>query len=259
MAKTSNWSVCEIACCVGSVVIGVIVFLATRGAFGGFAALLFAAALGVILYVVLSRLVCGDAAVATPVASEWPTPKEVPAVPKPAAEPEAASEPVEPAAPAAAREAAPEPAEPAAPDAPAKADRPAVTSGTLLPGEEDLSARKGVWRYQGTAPAATAAPAAATEGGVRPEGLAEARGGKPDDLKQIKGVGPKLEQLLHEMGYFHFDQIAAWGPEEIAWIDENLQGFRGRVSRDDWVAQAKILAEGGETEFSRRVEDGDVY
>ena len=37
------------------------------------------------------------------------------------------------------------------------------------------------------------------------------------------------------------------------------KGFKGRVSRDDWVEQAKILAAGGETEFSKRVEDGDVY
>ena len=42
-------------------------------------------------------------------------------------------------------------------------------------------------------------------------------------------------------------------------MDENLKGFRGRVSRDDWIGQARILAAGGETEFSKRVEDGEVY
>ena len=61
-------------------------------------------------------------------------------------------------------------------------------------------------------------------------------------------MGPKLEELLHSLGIYHFDQIAAWGPEEIAWIDSNLEGFNGRVVRDDWVGQAKILAAGGETE-----------
>jgi predicted flap endonuclease-1-like 5' DNA nuclease len=45
----------------------------------------------------------------------------------------------------------------------------------------------------------------------------------------------------------------------VAWVDANLQGFKGRVTRDNWIAQAKILASGGETEFSKRVEDGDVY
>jgi NADH-quinone oxidoreductase subunit E len=86
-----------------------------------------------------------------------------------------------------------------------------------------------------------------------------AREGGPDDLKKIKGVGPKLEQLLHTLGIYHFDQIAAWGPAEVAWMDDNLQGFRGRVTRDDWVAQAGLLAAGGETDFSRKVDEGDVY
>ena len=47
--------------------------------------------------------------------------------------------------------------------------------------------------------------------------------------------------------------------DEVAWVDANLQGFKGRVSRDRWVEQARTLASGGETEFSKRVEDGDVY
>ncbi len=78
--------------------------------------------------------------------------------------------------------------------------------------------------------------------GKRPEGLAAPRDGQADDLKRIKGIGPKLEQLCHHLGYFHFDQIAAWTPAEIAWVDQNLDGFRGRVTRDDWVAQARALA-----------------
>lgn len=95
--------------------------------------------------------------------------------------------------------------------------------------------------------------------GTRPEGLDAPRGGEADDLKQIKGVGPKLEKLCNSLGFWHFDQIASWTPEEVAWVDANLQGFKGRVSRDNWIEQARILASGGETEFSKRVEDGDVY
>jgi predicted flap endonuclease-1-like 5' DNA nuclease len=45
----------------------------------------------------------------------------------------------------------------------------------------------------------------------------------------------------------------------VAWVDANLEGFKGRVSRDHWVKQTKTLAAGRETEFSKRVEDGDVY
>lgn len=86
------------------------------------------------------------------------------------------------------------------------------------------------------------APAAPQAGGTKPAMLSSARDGKPDDLKLINGVGPKLEQTLHGMGIFHFDQIAAWGPAELAWMDDNLQGFKGRASRDGWVTQAKALA-----------------
>ena len=107
---------------------------------------------------------------------------------------------------------------------------------------------------------APAEPVVAAEGpGVRPESLEAAREGQPDDLKLIKGVGPKLESLLHELGFYHYDQIAGWGPEEVAWVDQNLKGFKGRVSRDDWVAQARLLADGGETEFSRRARDEGMY
>ncbi|MEM1164055.1 MAG: NADH:ubiquinone oxidoreductase [Pseudomonadota bacterium] len=90
--------------------------------------------------------------------------------------------------------------------------------------------------------AAPAAPAATA--GTKPATLSGARDGGPDDLKQLKGVGPKLEEMLHSMGYFHFDQIAAWTSDEVAWVDENLEGFKGRVSRDDWVGQAKELSVG---------------
>jgi NADH-quinone oxidoreductase subunit E len=86
------------------------------------------------------------------------------------------------------------------------------------------------------------APAAAPAVGRKPAALAAAREGKPDDLKIIKGIGPKLEALCHRLGFFHFDQIANWTAEEIAWVDDNLEGFKGRVTRDDWVGQAKVLA-----------------
>ncbi len=104
--------------------------------------------------------------------------------------------------------------------------------------------------------AAEPAPVAADG---KPEMLTAARDGGADDLKQIKGVGPKLEAMLNRMGVYHFDQIASWRAPEVAWVDENLEGFKGRVSRDNWVDQAKLLASGGEAEFSKRVEDGGVY
>ncbi|MGR3501081.1 50S ribosomal protein L21 [Pseudaestuariivita sp.] len=86
------------------------------------------------------------------------------------------------------------------------------------------------------------AEAPAAEEGTKPANLlTEARGGQPDDLKKISGVGPKLEGLLHENGVFHFDQIAAWGADEIAYMDDRLS-FKGRIERDNWIQQASDFA-----------------
>lgn len=104
----------------------------------------------------------------------------------------------------------------------------------------------------------SAAASVSAEGAEKPA-ILDAPQGEADDLKKIKGVGPKMEEMLNGMGFYHFWQIAAWGPKEVAWVDENLEGFKGRVSRDNWVDQAKLLAEGGDTEFSKKVDKGDVY
>ncbi|PRY95027.1 putative flap endonuclease-1-like 5' DNA nuclease [Hasllibacter halocynthiae] len=82
--------------------------------------------------------------------------------------------------------------------------------------------------------------------GRAPGAIEGARAGGADDLKMIKGVGPKLEAMLNGMGIYHFDQIAAWGSDEIAWADANIEGFKGRVSRDDWVGQSRTLAAGSD-------------
>ncbi|WP_415402574.1 endonuclease [Tateyamaria sp. SN3-11] len=189
---------------------------------------------------------------------------------------DAAAKPTAP--PAKAEEPAPQAAAAAAPAASA-ASKPEIKPSAPLAGQEELAARKGEWKYEGDAPAeakkkpaakakakpkAKAAPKAeataeAAGPGKKPETLSAARDGGPDNLKQIKGVGPKLEALLHSMGFYHFDQVASWGADEVAWVDQNLEGFKGRVTRDEWVSQAKILAEGGTTEFSSKVKKGGVY
>ncbi|MEZ5933175.1 MAG: hypothetical protein R3F54_14725 [Alphaproteobacteria bacterium] len=87
--------------------------------------------------------------------------------------------------------------------------------------------------------------------GVRPEALPGPRGGTADDLKKISGVGPKLERTLNDLGIYHFSQIAEFTPEHVAWVDKYLR-FKGRIARENWIEQAKILAAGGETDFSRR-------
>ena len=148
-----------------------------------------------------------------------------------------------------------------------------VSVGNGAPAGSPASASAGDTPVAEVAAIPDAAPAAAdpgedydkdgvhegTDEGSKPEMLSEARAGGADNLKEIKGVGPAMEKLLNSLGVFHFDQIAGWSADETAWVDANLKGFKGRVSRDNWVDQAKILAAGGETEFSQRVDDGKVY
>ena len=83
------------------------------------------------------------------------------------------------------------------------------------------------------------------------------RNGQKDNLTRIKGIGMKIEEALNDIGIYHFDQIAAWDAENIAWADSTL-GFPGRAEREEWVTQAKALHAGEETEFSKRVDAGKV-
>jgi NADH-quinone oxidoreductase subunit E len=64
-----------------------------------------------------------------------------------------------------------------------------------------------------------------------------------DDLKLIPGVGPKLEQVLNSLGVWTFAQVAAWQPEEVAWV-EDFMGLNGRIGQDDWLGHAGALAAG---------------
>lgn len=76
--------------------------------------------------------------------------------------------------------------------------------------------------------------------------------GAPDDLLQIKGIGPKLNAVLNDIGVVRFDQIAAWSEADIARVDDHLGAFRGRIARDAWVEQADLLARGLIGEFEAR-------
>lgn len=81
--------------------------------------------------------------------------------------------------------------------------------------------------------------------------------GEKDNLMRIKGIGSKIEQTLNDTGVYHFEQIATWSEQEIAWIDQNL-AFSGRIVRENWIEQAKLLSKGEDTEFSKRVDEGKV-
>jgi NADH-quinone oxidoreductase subunit E len=94
-------------------------------------------------------------------------------------------------------------------------------------------------------------PAKAGDKPARPKGIPAPRGGSPDELQKISGVGPKIELTLHRLGIFHFDQIAEWTPEQEQWVDDHLK-FKGRIARDEWVKQAKAFMLGKKQESPRR-------
>jgi predicted flap endonuclease-1-like 5' DNA nuclease len=163
-------------------------------------------------------------------------PAAEPSAPTPAAEPAAPTPPVEAArvaAPATAAERTPavEPASSPASHAPAAASSEPAAMGPV-PGEEKHP-------------------------GARPLGLVAPRGGKADDLRLIKGIGPQNERRLRALGVWHLAQIAAWTHDNALWVGSYL-AFPGRIEREQWIAQARTLAQGGETAFAARVARGEV-
>ncbi|EBA08728.1 hypothetical protein SSE37_03760 [Sagittula stellata E-37] len=76
--------------------------------------------------------------------------------------------------------------------------------------------------------------------GVAPAFLS-APEGEADDLTTLMGVGPKLAVTLNEAGIYHFSQIAEWTEDNVAWVDANIAGVRGRAAKNGWVAQAADL------------------
>ncbi|CCV05515.1 NADH dehydogenase-like protein [Mesorhizobium metallidurans STM 2683] len=78
-----------------------------------------------------------------------------------------------------------------------------------------------------------------------------AAAGKANDLRRLIGIGPANEKLLKGLGVTTYAQIAAWTAADVARIEKTLN-FDGRIERERWIEQAKLLAAGDETEFARR-------
>ena len=81
--------------------------------------------------------------------------------------------------------------------------------------------------------------------------------GPSQDLKRIRGIGVLIEKRSNAMQIATYEQIANWTAQDIERVSRVLD-FKGRIERENWVEQARILASGGATEFSRRVDRGDV-
>lgn len=120
-----------------------------------------------------------------------------------------------------------------------------------------------------TAMAATAAAAAAaaTSAGTQTAQSEAAPAAAPlmsrpgagagDDLKRIRGVGILIERKLKQLGISSYEEIANWTSSDIERVNAVLD-FNGRIERENWIEQARILASGGHTEFSRRMDRGEV-
>lgn len=76
--------------------------------------------------------------------------------------------------------------------------------------------------------------------------------GPADELTRMKGVGPKVAMMLNGMGVTRYDQIASWTDADVARIDAQLGAFKGRVTRDQWVEQARLLAAGDKAGYEAK-------
>jgi len=132
--------------------------------------------------------------------------------------------------------------------------RPAAFTSAPAPAAQPKAASKPKTEKPATAKAAPKPKAAKPAG---PERLKAARKGRADDLKEIEGIGPAMEKLVNSLGFYHFDQIANWTEADVAIVDAEMQSFRGRITRDKWVAQARIIVTEGLEAFRERAKTND--
>ena len=194
-------------------------------------------------------------AAAKPVAAATPAAAVQSAPVATAAAPESAK-------PAAAKAAAPKAA--AAKPAAAKAEtaaKPAAVKSAAAPKAAAATPAAAAPKAAAAAKPAAAKPAAKSPKdeapapgsvGKAPATLTAPNGGKADDLKIIEGIGPAMEKLVNGLGFYHYDQIASWTADELAWVDSHLGTFRGRIVRDKWQAQAKLIVSEGVPAFLER-------
>ncbi|ANU07361.1 hypothetical protein [Paraurantiacibacter namhicola] len=123
-------------------------------------------------------------------------------------------------------------------------------AGTAVAAAADEAAREAQMAEAEAEPAPAATPEPTPAPAPAPTAAAS------DDLKRIKGVGPKLETMLKDMGVTSYAQIAAWDDAEIDRIDSQLGRFEGRIRRDNWTEQARFLAAGDEAGFSGKFGNG---
>ncbi len=246
---------CQRNCWMMAAAAGVLLALLLR--IGAHYALTLALFMGLMLFAVLGALLSWAFCTGARAPVELAPPAPVRPMPLP---PQRAESPVAPAVAEAAHQPAPQPiatpmheapaadtvpkprrapaAKPA--DAPAVAARAARAKAPVAAAVEPASAPRPRASGMDAAMGKSRDPVASA---TAPLLLAQPRDGKGDDLKAIRGIGPALESLLHDIGVWHFDQIAAWKARDIAFVDSKMEGFKGRITRDEWVKQARALAQ----------------
>ncbi|PBB36264.1 proton-conducting membrane transporter [Mesorhizobium sp. M1A.F.Ca.IN.020.06.1.1] len=134
----------------------------------------------------------------------------------------------------------------------ASAPAPAALMSTPTPARSS-SARPSAAKSAAAKPAAAKTAAAAPKKAPAPKKAAapKATTGKADNLRRLIGIGPVNEKLLKAQGVTSYAQIAAWTDADVKRVEEVLN-FDGRIAREKWIEQAKLLAAGDEAEFASR-------
>jgi predicted flap endonuclease-1-like 5' DNA nuclease len=143
----------------------------------------------------------------------------------------------------------------AAQHAPTRPAVPMDDSSVEAAGEAPRQARSDLGVLRSVRSAVYQSPSPAAESAQRIGALRQRPG--LEDLKRIRGIGVLIEKKLNQLGVVGYEQIANWTAEDIDRVSQSLD-FKGRIERENWVEQARILASGGATEFSRRVDRGEV-
>jgi predicted flap endonuclease-1-like 5' DNA nuclease len=141
---------------------------------------------------------------------------------------------------------------------PAAAAKPAKKARLAAQARSAEGAREAASKVandRGVAATAAVAEAGTSHPGSKPAGIAAPAQGEVDDLKWIKGIGPRNEKACNALGIYQFRQIAVWTPDEAIWVGHHM-AFPGRIEREHWIAQARLLASGGETEHAKAVKSG---
>lgn len=128
-------------------------------------------------------------------------------------------------------------------EAPAHIDPPAM-AGTMAGIGEVIAVAAQDEVANRVAPAPTPAADPAPVSSMSSSGTPAGAAGEADDLRKIKGLGPKMLALLHSLGITRYQQIASWTDADLDELDTRLGAFAGRPRRDNWVEQARLLASG---------------